>query len=324
MLVTATRRKFFKTTLLGGTSLVGVSAVWLATSRRRTARWLRTMIADSRRSVLPAPVKPNPAAWRDNAITICWLGHATVLINFYGIRILTDPAFGTRVGINVGIGTAGPKRYVAPALRMRDLPPIDVLLLSHAHMDHMDLPSLRHFPKQTFTITAARTTDILQDLNLQNLREMRWSDKQRFNCERGDIETEAVEVKHWGKRFPSEEIDRGYNGFILRREGKALLFGGDTANTPLFAGLRSKGPFEAAIMPIGAYDPWIRSHCTPEEAVAMANAARSRYVVPVHHQTFKLSDEPMTEPLERVQQALKSEPERLALRQIGETFTCPG
>ena len=143
----ATRRKFLKYSLVGGAGFMGLSSFWLATSRRRSARWMRTMIADSGRRVLPAPVKPSPSAWPDNAMTICWLGHATVLINFYGIRILVDPAFYARVGINVGIGTAGPKRYIAPALNIGDLPPIDVLLLSHAHMDHMDLPSLSRYPR---------------------------------------------------------------------------------------------------------------------------------------------------------------------------------
>jgi L-ascorbate metabolism protein UlaG (beta-lactamase superfamily) len=324
MVVKIARRRFLKFSLLGGVGFTGLTAFWLAVSQRRAARWLRTIIADSRRKILPAPSKANPAAWSDNGVTICWLGHATVLINFYGIRLLLDPALYGRVGINVGIGTAGPKRYVAPALQLRELPPIDVLLLTHAHMDHMDLPSLRWFPKDTFTVTAANTSDILQGLQLRNLHEMRWKDKQRFTCNRGDLEIEAVEVKHWGKRFPNEKIDRGYNGLILRREGKALLLAGDTASTPLFSALRSKGPFDAAIMPIGAYNPWIRSHCTPEEAVAMANAAGARYIVPIHHQTFKLSDEPMTEPLERVQAALKHEPERLALQKIGESFTCPG
>ena len=281
------------------------------------------MIADSRRAILPAPMKPNPSAWPDNAITLCWLGHATALINFYGIRVLVDPAFYSRVGINVGIGTAGPKRYVAPALKIVELPPIDVLLLSHAHMDHMDLPSLSRFQKDTYTITASKTSDILDGLGLKNLREVRWGDKHQFRGPGGDLEIHAVEVKHWGKRFPSEEIDRGYNGFILRREGKSLLIGGDTAKTDAFSALRSKGPFEAAIMPIGAYNPWIRSHCTPEEAVAMANAAGARYIIPVHHQTFKLSDEPLSEPLERAQAALQHEPERLAIKQIGQTFTCP-
>ena len=76
-------------------------------------------------------------------------------------------------------------------------------------------------------------------------------------------------------------------------------------------------------MPIGAYRPWIRYHCTPEQALEMANAARARYLVPVHHQTFRLSEEPMTEPIERLTAALQAEPERLALRQVGETFVYP-
>ena len=126
----------------------------------------------------------------------------------------------------------------------------------------------------------------------------------------------------WGQRWPSE-MSRGYNGYVLRREGKAILFAGDTAHTPLFAELRSRGPFEAAIMPIGAYQPWIWNHCSPEQALAMANAARARYLVPVHHQTFRLSEEPMGEPIERLAAALEHEPERLALRKIGESFLCP-
>jgi L-ascorbate metabolism protein UlaG (beta-lactamase superfamily) len=109
----------------------------------------------------------------------------------------------------------------------------------------------------------------------------------------------------------------------LRREGKAIIFGGDTARTPALGELRSRGPFELAIMPIGAYRPWIWNHCTPEEAVEMASAAGAKYIVPVHHQTFQLSDEPQLEPIQRLEAALKHEPERLALRRIGETFVCP-
>ena len=76
-------------------------------------------------------------------------------------------------------------------------------------------------------------------------------------------------------------------------------------------------------MPIGAYRPWIRNHCTPEEALEMANAAGAKRIVPVHHQTFRLSEEPNQEPIERLRAALVHEPERLALQQIGQTFTCP-
>jgi L-ascorbate metabolism protein UlaG (beta-lactamase superfamily) len=157
---------------------------------------------------------------------------------------------------------------------------------------------------------------------LKRITEMPWGGRATYRGAKGELQVEAVEVDHWGARWPSE-LERGYNGHILRREGKAILFGGDTANTSLFAGLRSRGPFDVAIMPIGSYRPWIRYHCSPEQALDMANAARARYLVPVHHPTFCLSEEPMTEPIERLTAALSAEPERLALRRVGETFVCP-
>ncbi len=303
--------------------MVGAGTLWLSTSQRRAARWLRQMMADARRRITPAPVKPRPDQWPDDRITFCWLGHATVLLNFYGLRILTDPVLGNHIGISLGLGTAGPKRYIAPALRFRELPPTDVLLLSHAHMDHMDFPSLHRFGASTFVVTAKATSDLLTGMRSKQIVELRWNERTTFRSPtKGELELEAFEVKHWGERWPSE-MPRGYNGYVLRRGGKAILFGGDTALTPTFAEVRSRGPFEAAIMPIGAYNPWIRNHCTPEEAVAMANQAGARYIVPVHHQTFQLSKEPLTEPIERLTEALHREPERLALRQVGESFACP-
>jgi L-ascorbate metabolism protein UlaG (beta-lactamase superfamily) len=279
------------------------------------------LVSDVERDILPAPMKPTPAAWSDNAISITWIGHATTLIDFYGVRVLTDPAFGPRIGVSAGLGTVGPKRFVAPALALAELPPIDVVLLSHAHMDHMDLSSLRVCSGVPWTVTAKATSDVLEGAKLQRLTEVRWGDKTLCRCAKGDLEIEAFEVKHWGQRWPSSR-ERGYNGYILRREGKAILFGGDTARTPLFSAVRSRGPYEAAVLPIGAYRPWIRNHCTPEEAVEMANLAGAPRIIPVHHQTFRLSDEPMNEPIERFQAALSGEPERIALSRIGQTFVC--
>jgi L-ascorbate metabolism protein UlaG (beta-lactamase superfamily) len=299
----------------------GSAAWWGATSNRRSARWLRHIARDAGRVIDPAPVRPEPGRWSDRKITVSWLGHATVLINFFGLRILTDPALGSRVGVSLGLGTAGPKRYIAPALRFKDLPPIDVVLLSHAHMDHMDLPTLWRFGSSTAAVTARDTRDILASTRFKQLTELAWGEKTTFRTRKGEIEIEAFEVKHWGKRWPSEK-PRGYNGYILRREGQAVLFGGDTADTPLFAGLRSRGPFELAVMPIGAYRPWIWNHCTPEQAFQMAAAAGAKFLVPIHHQTFRLSEEPFSEPIERLQEVLKHESERLALRRVGETFVC--
>ncbi len=316
------RRRFIRYLLAALGTTAGLGSLWLGTSQRRGARWFRRILSDSRRSVAAAPVKPQPEQWSDNRITICWLGHATTLINFYGIHILTDPTFGERVGIPVGLGTAGPKRYIAPALQIHELPPIDVLLLSHAHMDHLDLPSLRKFSPGTYTVTARSTSDLLKETRLNQVTELAWNDKGTFKSSKGELQIEAFEVKHWGQRWPSEK-PRGYNGYVLRREGKAMIFGGDTANTPLFADIKSRGPFEAAIMPIAAYRPWITNHCTPEQAASMVNQAGARYIVPVHHQTFRLSEEPMNEPIERLEAAFQREPERIALRKVGESFVCP-
>lgn len=90
--------------------------------------------------------------------------------------------------------------------------------------------------------------------------------------------------------------------------------------TDSFVALRGRHPFDLAIMPIGAYDPWIHSHATPEQAIAMADAAGADHIMPVHHQTFRLSAEPFREPIERFEAALRGAPERIALREIGETF----
>ena len=255
-------------------------------------------------------------------MTLGWVGHATVLINFYGVKIFTHPLLGNFFGVGGGIGTLGPKRVIAPGLRFDDLPPVDVVLLSHAHHDHMDVGTLRRFSRSTAVVTAKETSDVLAQTRMRNVTELGWGDVTTVRCKGGELQVEAFEVRHWGRRWPSE-MERGYNGYVLRREGHALIFGGDTALTGTFEDLRSRGPYEAAIMPIAAYDPWIRNHCTPEEALEMANRAGAKYIVPVHHQTFRLSNEPMQEPIERLGRALQSEPERLSLSRIGEHFVCP-
>lgn len=315
------RRKFLRYSAVATAAAAG--GLWLATSERFGSRWLRRILADTARGVLPAPVKPNPAAWSDNAVNICWIGHSTVLINFYGVNILTDPVFGARCGVSLGLGTAGPKRYIAPALTLAQLPRIDLILLSHAHMDHMDLPTLNRLASKAPILTAKITTDVLAGTKFKQVTELAWNEATRLATPRGELNVEAFEVRHWGHRWPKSKVTRGYNGYILQREDKRILFGGDTADTPLFGELHSRGPFDVALMPVGAYQPWINSHCNPEQAVAMANAAGARYFAPIHHQTFQLSEEPMNEPLERVQAALQHEPERLVLQKIGATFTCP-
>lgn len=309
-----TRRRFLAT---GSVASVG-SAAWASTSSSWGARFLRERVGEIGRQVPEAPFTPDPSSWDDNAITMAWLGHATVLINFYGMRILTDPALFSRVGADIGLGTVGPLRLVRCALEPEALPEIDLVLVTHAHFDHLDTPSLAAVRGLPAAVMAAKTSDLLPRPYYASVAELQWNETTRVRTARGDAQVRAIEVKHWGARIRRDTY-RGYAGFIVEREGRRLLIGGDTAQTPLFRDHRVHGPFEAAVMPIGAYNPWVHNHCTPEQAVAMADAAGARLFVPVHHQSFKLSREPVDEPIERTQEALRQEEGRLALRAIGET-----
>jgi L-ascorbate metabolism protein UlaG (beta-lactamase superfamily) len=314
---------------------------------RRWASYLwREAVRESWRPIAPAFAKPNPATWSDARVTAGWLGHATVLINFFGVNVLTDPVLFSRIGIRIPfLFTIGPKRLTAPALTVDELPRIDIVLLTHAHFDHFDLRTLQRFNASTKIITAPRTRDLLRWTRLRNITELRWGE--RITCtlpsdkldrlkrssspvagmnldETGirQVDIAAVRVKHWGARMQHDDY-RGYNAYLIERNNHRILFAGDTAFTGDFAKLRTHGPVDLAIMSIGCYNPWIRTHCDPEQAVQMANDAGARFIMPVHHQTFRLSFEPFREPIERFEAALRDQPERVALREIGETFVLP-
>ncbi len=239
-----------------------------------------------------------------------------MLVQVDGFTILTDPVFSCRVGISVGPMTLGIKRLIDVAAPITELPHIDLILLSHAHMDHFDLPSLRSLENEgTTVVTAANTSDLLRVKRYANVHELGW--EQRIQV--GPAEIKGFKVAHWGARMRSD-VYRGFNGYLLEVGKHRIVFGGDTAYTENFKPLKSSKPVDLAIMPIGAYDPWIRVHCNPEEALAMANDAGAEFILPVHHQTFQLSREPHLEPVERILAAAGSAPERVCLREIGGEF----
>jgi L-ascorbate metabolism protein UlaG (beta-lactamase superfamily) len=294
---------------------------------RRVRHWLahlwREWTIESWRPIAPAFAKPEPWKWNDAQVTAAWIGHATVLINLFGIKILTDPVLFSRIGIRLPGLTIGPKRLTAPALQFHELPRIDLILLSHAHFDHLDLRTLHRFDENTRVITAPNTADLLRWTRLRDITELRWGETKVLDVAgqtKGNIAISAFEVKHWGART-QRDTHRGYNGYLIERNGRRILFAGDTAMMDGFAKLQH--PIDLAIMSIGAYNPWIYSHCTPEQAVEMATAAGAQSIMPVHHQTFRLSFEPLREPIERFQAILSNTPERIALREIGETFVLP-
>jgi len=271
------------------------------------------------RPIAPAFAKPQPNEWPNDRFTAAWVGHSTVLLNFFGITVLTDPVLLSRIGIPLPFTAIGPKRLTRPALEIDELPPIDLILLSHAHFDHLDWRTLRRFDARTQVVTAHRTSDLLRWTGLGKITELGWGETHEVRSGAGSLFVRAIPVKHWGARVQFDTW-RGYNGYVLESKGRRVIFAGDTALTDRFAELRDARGYDLAIFGIGAYQPWIRAHCNPEQAVAMGKMAGARFIMPVHHQTFKLSFEPFREPIERFVRAMGNEPERIALREVGETF----
>jgi L-ascorbate metabolism protein UlaG (beta-lactamase superfamily) len=277
--------------------------------------WQR-MSEDRKRSVDPSPVIPCIAGWSMAGVHAAWIGHSTVLIRVDGFTILTDPVFSARIGIGIGPFVLGMKRLIQPAISPSELPAPDLILLSHAHMDHLDRPSLRMLESlETTVVTAVGTSDLLRVKRFQSVHELRWDG----SCQVGPARVRAFEVKHWGARTRTD-VHRGYNGYLIEAGGYRIIFGGDTAYTDSFRRIRTSKPIDLAIMPIGAYDPWIHAHCNPEQALAMADQDGAEFIIPVHHQTFKLSNEPHREPIERLLLAAGSAEDRIKIRRIGDEF----
>lgn len=234
-----------------------------------------------------------------------WIGHSTVLIQIGDTTILTDPVMFDRIGLYVLGYTVGLQRYTKPAIPVEKLPKIDIVLLSHAHIDHMDMETLNWLtersPNQVNCITAKNTADIINDLKWKTLTELDWNESISIN----GVNIIGREVLHNGWRLPGEKCrrdgykrtGRSYNGYVIERDGLRIAFGGDTAYTKSFTQF---GNVDVSIMPIGAYQGYSDNHCTPEEALQMTKMMKSPVILPIHFGTFHQSSEPVWEPIHRL------------------------
>jgi L-ascorbate metabolism protein UlaG (beta-lactamase superfamily) len=258
---------------------------------------------------------PDLSGWENRELAAVWLGHATILLRIGGMTILTDPVLANRIGLGLWLMTCGPRRYVAAALTPRQLPPLDLILISHAHFDHLDRQTLSQLPKKTPVITAGQTLDLIRDLGFRTIAELQWGEHLEMN----GVRITARQVNHWGARtfFDSH---RGFNAYLIESAKHRVLYGGDTAFHDRFKDI---GKVDLAIFGIGAYDPYIAAHATPEQAWEMADHVGADFVLPMHHSTFRLSHEPMHEPLERMLAAAKGRLDRIALKEIGATWVHP-
>jgi L-ascorbate metabolism protein UlaG (beta-lactamase superfamily) len=263
-------------------------------------------------SRLEMPLPENP---KSHEIFAGWVGHSTVLINLSGTTVLTDPNFSRRIKIA--------RRVVGLPIEPEDIKNLHLILISHAHYDHLDLPSLKRLPKGALIVIPPGCRDLVEALGFAGVIELGWNERFRFQ----DLEIEAFKPAHWAKRSWFDEVVRGYNAYLLTKRGKTILFAGDTGYSQGFAEKAKGRDLLVSLLPITAYKPeWFRpNHLTPEEALKIFQETQSQFLIPMHWGTFILSHEPLGEPIER----LKSEAIRLGVQdkvvilKHGESFTVP-
>jgi L-ascorbate metabolism protein UlaG (beta-lactamase superfamily) len=238
-----------------------------------------------------------PVLARRDELGVTFIGHSSFFLQIGGKNILVDPNFARWIFVL--------KRLRQPGLSLRDLPPIDAVLVSHAHFDHLHRPSLRAIARLTrrksgrrpLIVIPRHLRDLVDDLGYSRVVEMDWWQSVQL----GGIEITHTPSKHWGARV-IRDVHRGFGGYVLRNGRHSIYHAGDTA---YFGGFREIGERlrpEVALLPIGAYHPasFRNVHTSPEDAVQGFLDLGSRWMVPMHYGSFRLGHEPVEEPLVRL------------------------
>jgi L-ascorbate metabolism protein UlaG (beta-lactamase superfamily) len=243
-----------------------------------------------------------------------WLGHATVFVRMVGVNILVDPVFSERIGVTLGSMTFGLPRLSPLPIDPEHLPPIDLILISHAHFDHLDRPTLQSLVSHSTTVVTARNTRKLIPPGFGRVIELDWG--RDLNI-RG-LHLSAIQPAHWGARTAVDR-HRGYNSYIVREkhDKQGVLLAGDTALTDAFDDLED---LTLAVLGIGSYEPWEHAHATPEQAWQMFVGSGASHLLPVHHSTFPLGDEHIDEPMARLLAAAGDEERRVIRAKLGEVW----
>jgi len=285
------------------------------------ARWPKSV---------PSPFAPAKPDLRVNGgdLRVTMVGHATLLVQVAGLNILTDPVWSERAS---PFSFAGPKRAVAPGIAFDDLPPIDLVLVSHNHYDHLDVATLKRLqakhrphvvtPLGNDTIIRRAVSDI-------QVTAMDWGERISL----AGIAIDAEPVHHWSARGTSDRRMALWAAFVLSTPAGKIYHVGDTGfhgGLNYEAARQKHGTFRLAILPFGAYEPrWFMQgqHQNPAEAVMGMQLANAAYVAGHHFATFQLTDEAIDAPLKALEAAIVEHgirPERFRPLRAGEVFDVP-
>jgi L-ascorbate metabolism protein UlaG (beta-lactamase superfamily) len=229
-------------------------------------------------------------------VAITWIGHASFLVQFTNLNVLIDPNFANWLFLL--------KRIKRSGLKIRDLPPIDLVLLTHAHFDHFHKPTLRRLPHPKIGVMPWGVGDLAFDLGFSRVIELAWWE----SFSHRDWKVTFTPSQHWGARTLADH-HRGYGGFVLEHQGRKIYHAGDSAYFDGFKQIGEKFSPEIALLPIGAYHPesFRRMHMGPDEAVKAFKDLRAKWLVPMHYGTFKLSFEALDEPPRWLRQIAEKE-----------------
>jgi len=249
-------------------------------------------------------------------LKVTFIGHATVLVELNGRFFLTDPVFSPRI--------PAVKREVPPGIGMEELPPLTAVLISHAHYDHMDLASLERLPADVPIVLPSGTRGLAAPLGERRFVELAtWK-----SWESPGGRVTAVPANHYGGRIMLDSFFRAANGYVIESGGVAVYFAGDTGPLNPFDKIGARYDLDLALLPIGAYRPrWIMrwSHQNPSEALDAFQALGADFMIPIHWGTFKLSMEPMDEPVRLLEEAASKRglSRQVTVLQPGESWDLP-
>ena len=318
----------------------GFQNPWPGSTPHGIGGLLKWMMTRSGGAATPSPpehttlpssaISSKPPLDRSDKLAITWIGHSSFLLQCDGLNILTDPVWSARAS---PVSFIGPHRLVPPAIQFEQLPPIDITLVSHDHYDHLDDSTVRRlidrFPSMKW-LAPLRVGAFLRRRGAQDVTELDWWDRH----EALGVTIGCTPAQHFSGRYPWNRNATLWCGWSLWfGDGTRLFFAGDTGLHPQFGEIsRRLGPFDLAILPIGAYEPrWFMRpvHMSPEDSVTAfqhltAGSARDCVMVGSHWGTFRLTDEPVMEPPHLARQSWSQAglpPDRLWILAHGETRT---